>query len=303
MTVLARARSCVFVVLAVAVAAVAIYGCAEPLERSGGAPSASPAFAPVRVAIDESVVPPPRASTPNPLGLPPATVTLAAGQRVFVVPERMLRGAAIGSSFALVTATVVAMDAEDVVVRVGHEATFKVHPGYVVVPRAGRFERGALVFAAYKNELHHGVVERFARRQVVVRFTDLGAATITQETDRSVIGALRIGLAPGGYAIAQVESTKAHVLLVSENVRDGGESAWLVLGAAGAAMLIPTGELQALPSRKLPEVGNAVLVAWRGAMVPGTVGRTEPLGIFTVRRSVLGAPLVVGPDMLTSARE
>lgn len=281
----------------------AALGCDEPRPPADSAPSAAPSVLAPTHGVDDSVVPPRRAVHRNPLGLAPVNVPLSPGQRVFAVPERMLAGASLGSSFALAAATVEAMDAADVVVRIGHEMAYTIHPGYVVVPRAGSFERGSLVFARFRDELRHGVVERLAHKQVVVRFTDVNVAPgAVQPVGRDEVGLLTGSLAPGAYALRRGERESTHLLLLSQTLGADGEPAWLALGAAGAALLVPARELEALPPRRLPDAGDDVLVAWRGTMVPATVRSIEPPGIYTVRRPVLSTPIVVGPDMLAPLR-
>jgi hypothetical protein len=44
--------------------------------------------------------------------------------------------------------------------------------------------------------------------------------------------------------------------------------------------------------------GDEVLVAWRGLMTPGVVGKVEPSGLMAVKRPRFGGLTTAGPGMV-----
>ncbi|HHH31363.1 MAG TPA: hypothetical protein ENK57_23865 [Polyangiaceae bacterium] len=254
-----------------------------------------------RLPLDEGIVlPAPRTFDPNPLGLPPvAPVPMKKGQRVFAAPPRMVRAAKLGTSFMLAMATFLAMEGNDYVVRVGFGEPYQVHPGYVVVPRPGRFRRGAIVIAGYRDQLHHGVVTGLRRDRVMVQYTDLGFRLGDQRLAHDRIGVLSGGLEPGAYAAYRADQEYRHVQLVSSGRHPDGKTVWLAIEHEGQIRLIDEAQLVSLPRPRFnPRPGSTVLAAWRGAMVRATVRELERPGLYTVKRPRAGAPLLVGPDMI-----
>jgi hypothetical protein len=284
------------------IVALGLMSCGDPAAQqatTGGSASARAALAPQ--GIDESVVPPRRPTPSNPLGLPAATPTLPKGQRVYVVPERMLASAKIGNSLELCAATVEGMDGHDVIVRIGHDAAFSIHAGYLVIPRQGRVQRGSRVIASYRERLRHAVVQRVVGKKVAVRFSDAAAYLGDQLLEADDLGVLGEGLEPGAYALEPHARGFRHVLLVSSAIHVDGTKRWLVLGAAGEARLLAEKDLSLVPTASRSKPGSAVLVAWRGEMVPGVLRSAETTGLYTVKRPRLGPLLVVGPDMVMPA--
>ena len=245
-------------------------------------------------------LPPDRIHDSNPLGLPAGQIDVAKGDRVFAVPERMLQGAKLGSSFALRAATVLGRDGDDVVLRVGNGAPYNIHPAYVVSLRRARVGRETPVIAAYRGSLHHGVVKGLWRDKVVVRYTDLGFKLPDQKLEVDKIGVLSVGVAtPGGYAVYRAEHEYRHVLLVSEATHDDGKRRWLAVGHSGETLLLDADQVSALPAARFsPKVGGTVLAAWQGTMVPGTVQDLDRPGLYRVARPRTGPTLLLGPGMI-----
>lgn len=283
----------------------ALLGCSE--EETGEPGQADPPTgdeAGTAVAGEDGfVLPPPRHLDPNPLGLPPvAPVPMKKGQRVFTAPPRMVRSAKLGSAFVMASATFVGQEGSDYIVRVGYGEPYQIHPGYVVVPRRDRFRRGAIVVAAYRDRLHHGVVTGLRRDRVLVQYTDLGFRLREQRLDPSRIGVLDGGLQPGSYAAYRAEQEYRHVLLVSKGSYPDGKTLWLALEHEGEIRLIEESQLVALPRPRFkPKEDTSVLAAWRGSMVRAHVRDFERPGLYTVKRPRAGAPLLVGPGMLMPA--
>jgi hypothetical protein len=283
---------------AAALVALGALGCddpaAGPVAAGASAPSAS--AAPPHE-VDESVVPPHRPVEPNPLGLPASTVMLAQGQRVFAVPEAMLTAAKIGVSLALVPAVVEGMDGHDVLVRVAHGLPYSLHPGYVVALKKGRWPRGARVIVRYHDRLRHGVVMRPVRDKIAVHLTDVASAQSDVEMLPDDLGLIGTGLEPGAYALEKTAHDVRQVLLVSST----GRKEWLALGAYGEARLVAEANLKPEPDPSKLKPGAAVLVAWRGELVPGTLHAALPNGLYAIKRARVAPPLLVGPDMVVPA--
>jgi len=284
----------------------ALCGCSEETEGGASSPlaSATGTAASARVPLEEGIIlPSPRTFDPNPLGLPPmAPVPMERGQRVFAAAPRMVRSAKLGSAFLLSMATFLAMEGSDYVVRVGYGEPYQVHPGYVVVPKPGRFRRGAVVFAGYRDRLHHGVVTGLRRDRIMVQYTDLGFRLGDQRLAPDRIGLLKGGLEPGTYAAYRAEQEYRHVLLVSGALHPDGKKLWLAIEHEGEIRLLDEASLIPLPRPRFkPKKGSVVLAAWRGAMVRATVRDLERPGLYTVKRPRSGAPLLVGPDMIMPA--
>lgn len=280
-------------------------GCGDALQGDT-ADTAAPVASTVPSLLEEEfVVPPSTSPDPNPLDLPPiaAPKGLEKGQRVFAVPPEMLRDLAPGHVVEM-RAAYYRGEAEGgaMLVRVGFGPTYAIHPGYVVVPRRGRFGRGVRVIASYRGRLHHGVVSSLRRDRVVVQFTDLGFKLGEQRLDPKRIGKLGAGLEPGGFAVRSTEQGLAHVLLVSSGSHPDGKERWLTIGHLGIVDLVESEKLQPLPPKRLRlRKGDAVRAAWHGTMVPGTLREFDRPGLYTVKRPRSGAPLLVGPGMIMPA--
>jgi hypothetical protein len=277
--------------------------CDESAESSGetevaSAATVSPsAMAPTPLGF---VLPPAPPPVTNPLELPEPTdqPPVEEGQRVFAVPERMLRGARLGTAMKLTAATVVSREGDNLVVTVGFGAPYQIHPAYVVVPRRGRLGNQSYVIATYDGELHHAVVKNLIGDKVNVRFTDLGIKTPDQVIDPAGVGLLGAGPSPGGYAVLLAEHEYSHVLLVSAALV-AGKRRWLVLRYTGETELVPEEKLRALPvPRFTPRVGASVLAAWRGTMVRAEVKAIDSPALLSVTRARAGAPILVGPGMV-----
>lgn len=284
-----------------------LVGCQDETDGAGPDPlggSTADASTSAKLPLDEGILlPPPRTFDPNPLGLPAvAPVPMKRGQRIFAAPPRMVQRAKLGSSFLLAMATFLAMEGNDYVIRVGFGAPYQVHPGYVVVPRPGRFRRGAIVIAGYRDQIHHGVVTGLRRDRVMVQYTDLGFRLGDQRLAPDRIGVLTDGLEPGAYAAYRADQEYRHVQLVSGGRHADGKKLWFAIENEGQIRLIDEAQLVALPRPRFkPKKGSTVLAAWRGAMVRATVRDLERPGLYTVKRPRSGAPLLVGPDMMMPA--
>lgn len=278
-------------------------GC-DAVSGGGEAPpetsaSATPIVVPREV--DETVVPPRRTPNPNPLDLPATGATYATGQVVYTVPERALAEAKVGSSFQLRAAKVESMDGLDVIVRMGTGPAYTVHSAYVVAPRSGRVERGALVLAPYRELLRHGVVQKRMKTQVALRYGDVALPIGEQVLDLEAVGLLEGGLEPGAYALERDPQSVRVVQLVSSGKHADGVTRWLTLGADGEARLVDEKSLGTMPDSRKLKADAPVLVAWRGEMVPGVVKSVETLGILTVKRPRVGPAMVVGYDLVMPA--
>lgn len=248
------------------------------------------------------VGPPPRKPTePNPLELPPRKLEVVAGQAVFAVPERMLRGARLGSSMALELATVSAIEGDDLVVEQQGTSAYRVHGAYVIpLPQKPRLRLHEPVLVERGGRLRHGVVTRFDRDAVVVRMTD-GEAPFAEVAMRDpFLAPQRESLAPGSFAARVTPEGAAQVLLVSSFVR-GDRKLWLALGQAGASQLVEESELVAVPVKLEAKVGEVVWAETKGMFRRGAVEATPQRGLFTVRFERAGRPETVGWGSLLKA--
>ena len=225
-------------------------------------------------------------------------MTLKKDQRVFAVPKRILAQARLGSTLTLRAATVAMMDGAEVIVRMAGAPSYNIHPGYLIVPKAGRMRRNARVIVNRRGRLRHGIVRNNLRKRVSIRYTDLGSKRPDRTVSVREVGLLPPGLHPGGFAVYRAEQEHKHVLLVSAAAHPDGVRRWLVLGHNGEARLLEESKLSAPPGRFAPKVGTEILVAWRGSMVPATLRRIDKPGLFTVRRARAGAPFMVGPGQI-----
>jgi hypothetical protein len=274
-------------------------GCDGPEESAEApAPTASVIAVTAPREVDETVVPPRRLATPNPLGLPPTSSKLAEGTFVYAVPEKMLSSSKLGASLELRAAKVEAMDGNDVLVRMGNGPAYAVHPGYVVVPRPGKVARGTRVLVPYRERLRHGVVERQSHERIVVRYGDVDAARGEHGILAEEVGILSGGLEPGSSALVKDERGQALVLLISATRDAEGVERWLALGEEGTSRLVATSELSPVPDVRKLKPGSSVRVAWHGRMVPATLRAVEPNGLVSVKRPRVGPVLLVGPDFV-----
>jgi hypothetical protein len=247
------------------------------------------------------VQPPRPAFDPNPLKLPGAAPTLAADSLVYTVPRHVLETARAGSSFVLHAATAEGVEGGNVIVHIGHDASYPVHPAYVLVPPHGTLRRGAAVLAPNRGQLGHAVVVAVKRDLVTVHYTDLGPGYGDQPLPARDVAPQGSGLAPGNYAVVADGEVMRQVLLLSGGTHADGKRRWLALGYAGEASLIEEERLQPVPLDFQPKVGAVVAVPWLGTMVPGRVTAVDPRGIYTVRRARVVPPLFLGPGMLMPA--
>ncbi len=277
-----------------------ICGCpAESTPSSAASPTAdSTATGSAVVPAVGLVLPPRRNFNPNPLNLPARALTLKKDQLVFAVPKRILAQAKLGSTLILRAATVLTMDGAEVIVRVGDGPSYNIHPGYLIVPKAGRMRRNARVIVNYRGKLRHGIVRNDLRKRVSIRYTDLGVKRPNRTIAVRNVGLLPAGLQPGSFAVYRAEHEHKHVLLVSSAKHPDEVRRWLVLGHNGQARIMEEEQLRAMPARYAPKVGTELLVTWRGSMVPATLRRVDKPGLFTVRRARAGAPFIVGPGQI-----
>lgn len=297
----------------------ALAACSKGGASTGTSPSAS-VLPPPRPASAAPAAPaaPARggataAADPNPLRLPPSTVTVEAGRRVFAVPEQMLSGARLGATLVLHAATVTGMDGEDLVVEGRGGSSYKLHPGYaIVVPDEPRLRPGDPVITEHGGVMKHAVVTRFVRDRVGVRYTDLdgrtqeillpgGSGKPTAAGPSKAARFLRQedGLRPGNYAALRQGDEYLHVLLVS-HFGDGDARRFLALGFGGAAMIVSAPDLTPIPVKFAAKVGKVVWAESRGKLRRGTVQVADEQGLFTVKFERAGRPSVVGWGMLTA---
>lgn len=268
-----------------------VAGCGNNSEAPAESASAPVFAAPAPL----KVAPPAENATdddPNPLGLPPRSLDVAAGQKVFAPPQPMLRGAKVGSSLSLRVAQVIGKDGDDLLVDGRDGPSYKVHAGYVIaVPDGFRPRINGPVVAEWAGQLRHGVLRRWTLDSYVVRFTDT-----EDKRDRTLknaaIVAQKDGLLPGNFAALKDGDTLRQVLLVSEIA--GDPKRWLTLGFAGAIAIADEGALVPVPVSFEPKDGADVRAVWLGAFRPGTVRSTDRPGLFSVKFERAGRPVQLG---------
>ncbi|MBW2529070.1 MAG: hypothetical protein JRI23_33140 [Deltaproteobacteria bacterium] len=218
------------------------------------------------------------------------------------MPRRALLGAESGSSLPLRYAEVVGHEGGLLLVSMGREAPYAVHPGYVIAPQLeGRLRRGSYVLAPYRQQLRHGVVVRVQGDGVQLQYTDLGFKAGVRRLQRKWVAPQPDGLAPGNFAVARRGGKLEHLLLVSSGTWGDGTKRWLALGHGTAATLVDEASLQPLSLDFKPKAGEPVLVQWLGTMVPAEVVAVDPPGLFRVERPEVAPGLVVGADLLLPA--
>jgi len=248
------------------------------------------------------VQPPRRPFDPNPLRLPVRSLSIEEGATVYTVSRRALESAERGSTMVLHHAKVVGDEGGLVVVKMGKEPPYAVHPGYVVAPRfGGRLRRGSYVLAPYRQKLRHAVVVSLKGERVNVQYTDIGIKIGERRLRRDWVALQPGGLSPGNYALVPRRGTLEHVLLVSSGRWADGKSRWLALRYGAEAAVIDQEKLQPLALDFKPSVGDPVLVSWLGRMAPATVRAVDGPGLFKVQRPHVGPGLVVGADHLLPA--
>jgi hypothetical protein len=252
-----------------------------------------------------------RVTPENPLGLPPARVTLDVGKRVFTFGGTMMASARPGATLVLSPATVAGMEGDALIIESHGGPSYKVHPGYVIpVPDAPRLRPGDAVLTEHGGRMVHAVVTRFVKDRVGVRLTglDAKAAEILLLGGSGAPGpsgpskAARFvkqveGLAPGNYAVLRQGNEWLHVLLVSASASASGEGdgrRWFALGYGGAAMVVAEADLKPTPVRFSPKVNAIVWAESAGKMRRCAVQGAEEQGIFVVKFERAGKPSVVG---------
>ncbi|MFT3770864.1 MAG: hypothetical protein QM820_36045 [Minicystis sp.] len=287
-----------------------------------GAPSGAAASASVATARPSSSAPPPAtpatpaatarpsaatSAQPNPLHLPPVRTNLQVGRRIFTVPEPMLAAARPGSTLVFQAGTVTGIDGDDLVVESRGAPPYRVHPGYVIaVPDEPKLKPGDPVITEQNGVMKHGVVTKFIRDRIGVRYTDLEGraqeALLLGGLGKPIAGApskaARFvkqidGLQPGNYAALRQGEEWAHVLLVS-GFGEGDARRWLALGFGGAAMVVSEGDLAPIPVKLGVKVGTVVWAESGGKMRRAIVQAADDQGLFTVKFERAGRPATVG---------
>ncbi|MEZ4302105.1 MAG: hypothetical protein R3B70_44660 [Polyangiaceae bacterium] len=265
-------------------------GSSSDSHAEGAAPTA-----PVLSSIPPPIAPAPAPIVdPNPFKLPPFTLALDPGKRVFVAPERMLATAKLGSTLLLQAATVMGFDGDLLVIETATGTPYKVHPGYAIaVPDVARVRPGDAVFTEHHGSLRHGVVKRFVKDRVTVRFVDGDTRTSELPIKTTRFVRQNNGLAPGNFAAFGDAEVLRHVMLVS-SFEDAGEKKWLALGDAGAAMIVAERALEPIPVKYQPRAGTAVLAEHNGVLRKGLIVTASEPGIFTVKYERAGRPVTLG---------
>ena len=261
-------------------------------------------------------------SPSNPLGLPPARVSLEAGKRVFTFTDQMMAAARPGATLVLSPATVAGLEGDDLIIEGHGRPSYKVHPGYVIpVPDLPRLRPGDPVLTEHGGLMKHAIVARFVKDRVAVRFTDVAA----RATEALLLGGSGAptpagpsksarfvrqvdGLAPGNYAALHQGSEWLHVLLIStsgdpEPAGVASTRRWFALGFGGAAMLVAEADLKPIPVRYAPKLGSVVWAESSGKMRRATVQSADEPGLFTVKYERAGRPAVVGWGLLMAPLE
>lgn len=246
------------------------------------------------------VAPPPvlrESADPNPLELPAKKLELENGARVFAVPEPMLRGAKLGSSMQLRAATVVGKDGDNNLMIDGRDGPdYPIHPSYVIVLDSERRPRvNQPVVVEWAKSIRHGVVRRYVKDKIVVRFTD------TQDkSDRQVLPtqlmSQKDGFRPGNYAALRGNDGELeHVLLVSPLTGEPKDATeWFAIGYLGSARIAKTEALVGVPVSLSPKAGATVLVEHLGRMRDAVVKEVDAPGLMTVRFERAGRSVQTG---------
>ena len=283
---------------------------ASGASASASASAQPPASAAAPVPAAPAATPRPSTAAPadpNPLRLPPAKLALDPGHRVFTFPEPMLAAARPGATLVLQPAIVKDFDGDDLVIDGRGGPEYKVHAGYAIaVPDDPRLKPGDPVIAEHNGALKHGVVTKFVRDRVGVRFTDLeGRAPelmLLGGSGKPIAGeaskALRLikqleGLRPGNYAALRRGEEWLHVLLVSAS-GEGDARRWFALGYGGAAMIVMESELLPIPVRFATKPGRTVWAESGGKMRRATVEKEGDRGLFIVKFERAGRAQAVG---------
>lgn len=304
----------------VAAAALCLAAACDPAPAAPAAPAPppNPPLAPLSAlpvpAVSERPAPSGAAHASNPLGLPPHTVQLDPGRRVFTFSDRMLAGAKLGSTLVLYAATVVGFEGDDLIVEGKGGPSYKVHPGYVIpVPDTPRLRPHDPVLTEWNGVMKHAVVTRFVKDKIEVRYTDMDARTPLAQVKGVRFVKQAEGLVPGNFAAWKDGETWRHVLLVSrlggppgapadkpaEGGAPAGAARWFVLAYGGAAQLADERALRPIPVRPKLKVGSSVLAEWVGALRPAVIQSAEETGLFTVRFERAGRPVTVGWGLIT----
>lgn len=276
--------------------------CSSPTPGAGagasGSVSAKPQLPPQKMAPTPA---PKSSANPNPLSLPARKLELAVGARVFTVPEPMLRGAKLGSSLQLRAATVLAVDGDSYVVDGRDGADYSVHPAYIIpLVSVARPNLRQPVIAEFAGALRHGVVKRYVKDKIVVRFTDtLDRGERSLEPEQLM--PQKDGFRPGNYAVVRASAAARdpsefqHVLLISPIGGEGADAAeWLAMGYGGAALVVKTADLVAVPTSYEPKDGAPIWVEHLGHMRAGTVKEQDKPGALTIKLERAGGAVTTG---------
>lgn len=125
----------------------------------------------------------------------------------------------------------------------------------------------------------------------MVRFFD-ASDTADRTLDDGILMRAESGFRPGNFAAARLGSELRHVMLLSPV--EGESKRWLVLGHAGAAMLVEEAALVAIPVEWAPKEQGPVLVESLGRMRAATVQAIDRPGLYTVKLERAGRPSTVG---------
>ena len=317
---MAPARSALLLSAALALLGLSGLGCGS--SSSGGAnasASAKDASAPLpppppsgpAAPASPTVLPAAAPGDPNPLHLAARKVNLDPGKRVFTFSEAMLSNAKLGSTLVLYASTVIGLEGDDFLVEAKSGGSYRVHPAYVIpVPDDPKLKPGDPVISEWNGVMRHGVVTKFLKDQVGVRFTDMDArlpeamlrggkgsptAGVPSKAARFIHPA--DGLAAGNFAVLHEGTEWKHVLLVSASDDAGGKS-WFCLGFGGAARIVREADLKPIPVQWSPKQGAEVWAEWAGIMRKATVQTVDETGLFTVKFERAGRPSKVGWGML-----
>lgn len=278
------------------------FACSSPSSGPGagasGSASAKAQLAPQKMA---PTTPPKPTANPNPLSLPARKLELAVGAKVFTVPEPMLRGAKLGSSFQLRATTIKALDGGNFVVDGRDSGDYTVHAAYIIpLVSIARPNLRQPVVAEFAGALRHGVVKRYAKDKIVVRFTDtLDRGERSLESEQLM--PQKDGFRPGNYAVVRASAASRdpgefqHVLLISPIGGEGADATeWLAMGYGGAAQVVKTADLVAVPTSYEPKDGAPIWVEHLGHMRAGTVKEQDKPGALTVKLERAGGAVTTG---------